>query len=181
MSDEPRRHHYVAKMYLAGFTNTGTKSGKLWVADSNRGYHKKSLPDGIAHSRDFYRVDIPDVDPFIIERELGNIEGDVAAVLKNVIANKCLPENKDLSLLLNFVALQMTKTPAMRETLAKPMIAVLERVMDLMLQSPDRFYSSVEGAKKAGRDIDDTVSYEEMKRTFDQDGFIVSNSSYNFS
>jgi hypothetical protein len=70
----------------------------------------------------------------------------------------------------------MTKTPAMREMLAKPMVAVLERVMDLMLQNPDRFYSSVEGARKAGRDIDDNVSYEEMKRIFDQDGFIVSTS-----
>lgn len=29
----------------------------------------------------------------------------------------------------------MTKTPAMRETLAASMIAVLERVMDLMLQA----------------------------------------------
>ena len=174
--NQPRRHHYIAQMFLAGFTNAGTKDGKLWMADLNRAYHKNCRPDGIAYSRDFYRVDIPDVDPFIIERELAALEGDVATILKDVLENKKFRGETDLSLLLNFVALQMAKTPAMRETNAKPVVAVADRTMALILKDSETYYSTLEGARNAGIDISANVSYEKMKWAFDHNRIIASTS-----
>lgn len=171
----PRRHHYVAQMYLAGFANDGTKEGHLWVADFRRKHHWRCKPDGIAHSRDFYRVDIPDTDPFVIEKAFADLEGEFSSVIRNVLENQRFVGETDLSLLINFLALQMMKTPAMRNKFAKPVIEVIERVMDLTMASPERYYAAMKGAKEAGY-ISEEVSYEEMKRSHDNKGFIVSTS-----
>lgn len=174
MSD-PRRHHYVAQMYLAGFTNDRTKDGQLWVADFKRKRHWRCKPDGIAHSRDFYRVDIPSVYPFVIEKAFADLEGEFAAVIQSVLEHKRFVDKESLSLLLNFVALQLMKTPAMRKIFAKPTIEITERIMDMILESPERYYASIKGAREAGYIIGD-VTYEEMKRSHDENRFIVSTS-----
>jgi hypothetical protein len=33
---EPRRHHYVPRCWLAGFTDTGENDARLWVTDLRR-------------------------------------------------------------------------------------------------------------------------------------------------
>lgn len=106
--NQPRRHHYVAQMYLAGFTNTGTKDGQLWVADLKRKHEWRCKPEGVAHSRDFYRLEIPEVDPFVIERSFGELEGEFAAVIQDVIANKRFVSEADLSFSKDFAKLGCT-------------------------------------------------------------------------
>ncbi len=71
MSDkesEPRRHHYVPRCWLAGFTETGEKDGKLWVTDIVRRKQWESSPGGAGFIRDFYRLSDDEVDPVMVEK-----------------------------------------------------------------------------------------------------------------
>ena len=58
---EPRAHHFAPQCWLAGFTDTGEKDGRLWVTDLKRRKQWPSNPRNAAHRRDFYRVSDPSV------------------------------------------------------------------------------------------------------------------------
>ena len=82
---QPRRHHSIPQFYLAGFTSDGTKGGWLYATDISTGKQWKCKSEGVAHSRDYFRVDVPGPDPFVIERFFADIEGQMATALRTVI------------------------------------------------------------------------------------------------
>ena len=171
---QPRRHHYIPQMYLAGFTSDGTKDGQLYTIDLKQNKRWKCKPNGIANIRDFYRVDIPDQDPFVIEHGFAEIEGEIATVLKNIIETRKLPSGDNLITLLHLVALSSSKVPVMREQLGKPIAEVAKRVLDLTLANPERYYSTLKDMENAGIDVSKYPSYENVKETHNNDGFVIS-------
>lgn len=175
MSD-PRRHHYVPQFHLAGFTSDGTKDGLLYVTDLKRKKQWQCKPGGVAHSRDFYRVDIPGVDPFAIERGMADLEGEMATVLKEILETQTLPTSDSFTLLMHLVAFSLGRVPAMRKSLEPPAVRVAERVLDLTLASPDRYYSTQEDMKRAGKDVSGFPCYEEAKAAHERGGFIITTS-----
>ena len=68
-----RRHHYVPKFYLAGFTAEGTQDGRLFVVDQRTGKTWKSSPGGVAHERDFYRIDDADIDRYLVDGQVTQV------------------------------------------------------------------------------------------------------------
>ena len=56
---QTRRHHYIPQFYLAGSTSDGTKDGLLHATDLTIGKQWKCKPEGVAHSRDHFLVDVP--------------------------------------------------------------------------------------------------------------------------
>ena len=114
--DYPRRHHYIPKFYLVGFTPSGEENDFLFVLDKDSGKQWKAKPENVAHQRDFYRVEIPGVKPDIFENALSKIETQASIIIKNIISSEALPdkESEDFLDLINLVALMTARIPRIR-------------------------------------------------------------------
>lgn len=117
MESPPRRHHYVPAFYLAQFTLEGNRDSRLFVFDQSRVKSWPSTPDGAAHKRDFYAVDLgPDTHPATFEAKvMSEIDGKFSSVVRKTTSEKRIPKGEDLVTLLNFVASSMARTPRIRK------------------------------------------------------------------
>ena len=120
MPDQPRRHHYVPKFYLAGFTKYGTVDGELYVLDQRQRKQWKSTPLKTAHQRDFHAIEArPGADPMVVEKSFADIEGKCSRVVANVIEQGKLPTGEDHDILLNFVAMMAVRVPGIRNIISR--------------------------------------------------------------
>jgi ketosteroid isomerase-like protein len=81
---EPRKHHIVPAFYLAGFTKTGSLTDALHVFDYGSGERYQSTPRKVCRETDFYRVEEPGEDPFLIEKLMAWHEDIVAPHVRQV-------------------------------------------------------------------------------------------------
>ena len=114
---DPRQHHHVTAGHLAGFTDKGTRDAKEFVLSLSKSRWRGPLrPEKVATRRDFNRVEIPDEDPYYVEKRLGELlDGPAAPVMHALTASPRVPSDEELNILLNFVSLQMTRSPRFRE------------------------------------------------------------------
>lgn len=111
----PRKHHYVPKLLLRGFTTSGANDGALHVIDLLRRTTYTSTPDGTGKETDYNLVDAPDVDPFVVERDIlaNTVEGPAATGIEAMRRGE-VPDEKDRQAVLNFVAMQALRAPSRR-------------------------------------------------------------------
>jgi hypothetical protein len=113
MADQPRKHHYVPQFYLAGFTETGARDGRLYVLDRRTLRRWQSTPKNSAHQRDFHAIESGPVgDPMAVEKALSQVEGKWSAATRSVIRDKLLPSDDavtDLFALVAFMALRVRR------------------------------------------------------------------------
>src|SRR5690349_4884447 len=103
---EPRQHHILPAFYLTGFTDTGTRKGRVHVFDYRQPKRYWARPDTVAHERDYYRMYEPDQDEYAIEKALAQLEDKLAAVLQEVVARGGrIQKLKELGTLLSLAAL----------------------------------------------------------------------------
>lgn len=91
-----RKHHYVPRFLVAGFTETGTAEGVLHVTNLRDGRTWKSTPKGAGHQRDYYRVDMPGLEPDAFETELAKIEANASDVIRKAVASLEVPQGEEL-------------------------------------------------------------------------------------
>ena len=157
---EPRAHHFVPRCWLAGFTDTGTNEGQLFVTDLVRAKQWSSRPANSGHQRDFYRLSTPELDPVIVEKELSKIEGVMAPILKALDQERREPTDDEIESLIWFMAIQWVRVPAFR-----PMIlGVADRFhrsqLSAALGSPESWAAAL---KQAGLSADSPgADYEGM-------------------
>ena len=121
VTNQPRKHHYVPKFYLAGFTTSGSKDDYLYVLDQTVPKKFRAKPSELAHQRDFYVIETDDEQERIaIEKLFGEIEDMAAPVIKQITINNRLPSINDMIKLLHFVALMAMRVPAAIYTLNLP-------------------------------------------------------------
>ena len=65
-----RNHHFVPQGYLAGFTDTGTREGRLYVLDLQTQKAFATRPRNVAAQRDFNRIDVEDQRPDALNKHL---------------------------------------------------------------------------------------------------------------
>jgi hypothetical protein len=121
MSKQPRKHHYVPRFYLAGFTSDGTANGTLYVLDKSKQTQWQSTPKDSAHQRDFHAVDLgPNLDPMGVEKRLAHFEGQQSVVLKQILDSQSLPPDDDQGIgdLMGLVALLAVRVPRIRKTVS---------------------------------------------------------------
>ena len=112
---EPRRHHYVPRCWLAGFTDTGAQEGKLFVTDLKRRNQWSAEPGTAGIIRDFYRLeDDRASDPVLAEKALSQIENEIAPILRNIDKEMRPPTVDELEPLLYFIGVQWSRVPAFR-------------------------------------------------------------------
>lgn len=156
---EPRRHHYLPEFYLGKFTNRGDATDMLFVVDVERQKTWRQKPKELANIRDFYRIDVEGLDPFLVEKELSSkIETKAASVIADLEKNPRLPTGEDFEILMNFVATLAVRGPAVRNSMTNFGQQVAERVLDITTSSPEIFEAQ---AKKLGMDLteEDRLSF----------------------
>ena len=132
----PRRHHYVPAFLLQGFTLSGRRDEYLWVHDLEQKKSWKAKPDKTAHERDYDRIDLVDVDPYLVEEVLSKIESEAAATISGMQKIGSLPSGEDFQQLIYFVTLLALRTPSFRELYEQNMGYM--RKTELQLATSDR-------------------------------------------
>jgi hypothetical protein len=163
----PRAHHFVPQCWLAGFTESGQKDGRLWVTDIRRQKQWPSSPPNAGHRRDFYRVSDPQMDPVMAEKTFSKIEDAIAPLLKDLDAEKRSPSKDELESLLIFVAIQWTRVPAFRPTVLQIADSFHRSHISEALKSPDSWAAML---RAAGIDSDSPGADYERMREFERSG-----------
>lgn len=112
--NNPIKHHYLPKFYLAAFTSAAD-SDLIWVFDQEKAQLRPSAPKNEACVRDFYKIDRTNVeDPYIVEKLLASQESDSASAIRALIGAKRFTSASHKSHILMFVATLVARSPAMR-------------------------------------------------------------------
>lgn len=158
-----RHHHYLSQCYLKGFTNGGGKKSKLIVIDVLEKRHFETIPRNVGGVRDFNRIEADGVDPNVLEDALAKFEWAAATALREIGEGASF-DGESRILVLNLVALFAIRSPEMREHWRKFRADIAERIMDLALASKERWESQVRRMKEAGIEVNDAVTYEDIKK-----------------
>lgn len=161
-----RHHHYLSQCYLRGFTEGCSKNSKLTVFDHLANKVYETRPRNVGGIRDFNRIDTEGVDQNVLEHTLAEFESNAAKALRNIEEGASF-EGDNKELILYLAALIGTRSPARREHWRRFQAQVMEQVMGLTLASRERYESQVRQMRKTGREMDDSVGYEDVKKFFE--------------
>ena len=170
MSNVARNHHYIPQCYLRGFLDPSLKKEQLHVIDKVDRRHFVTAPRNVGSQRDFNRVNIPGKPIDEAEKMFGEIEGEVARVLKNVVESATLPEGTDMGILICFVALLHVNNPQFRINLANNETTVIKQRMKALLSRPESYESYRQQEKAAGKELPE---YETMKEFVDSENYDI--------
>lgn len=109
------------------------------------------------------RVEVDGLAPDCIENSFAEFESKAAHALKAVNAGAKF-EGDHREIILNLVALLASRSPQRREQWRQFQAQIAERVMDLTLTTKERWESQIRQMKESGVKINDSVSYEDMKK-----------------
>ncbi|AYQ57769.1 hypothetical protein MS2017_2117 [Bathymodiolus thermophilus thioautotrophic gill symbiont] len=158
-----RHHHYLSQCYLKGFTKGGSKKSKLQVFDLRGKKIFETIPRNVGGIRDFNRIDIKGRDQNEIEKSLATFEGKAASALRKLEeTHEFEGDTKDL--ILNLIALLAVRSPEMREHWGVSLAKIVDQIMGLSLATKECWESQIKQVKESGEDINENVSYEEVRK-----------------
>lgn len=163
MADFARGHHFIPVFYLAGFTDSGKRKGKIWGLDKTTGKQWPTRPENIAKKRDAYRIDLDGVPPDAIEKALGDFEGKAAHAVRQIKSDLTLPKEDGYAILVNLVALMTARVPRMRSTIADFIDRVSKKIMAEQFASKERFEALRERMRCDGINFPEETTYEDMQ------------------
>jgi hypothetical protein len=139
---EAHQHHYVPQTLLAGFTEDGTKTGRLHVLDPVRLRTYPSTPEGIGTERDYNLLEVEGEDPLLIESGLfaKEIEAPAAGAFTTIRAGG-IPSKEERDRILAFVAMQDLRGPSRREAWNDFTTRQMRLTVDV-LTSSEEFYKA---------------------------------------
>jgi hypothetical protein len=159
---QARHHHYLSQFYLKGFTNGRSKKSRLTVVDAKLKKRFETIPRNVGGVRDFNRIEIEGLSEDALEASLSEFEGEVATAIKTVERTEVF-EGEPRALVLNLIALLAVRSPEMREHMRQFHAQISERILDLALESKERWESQLRQMRDAGYDVNDEISYEDVK------------------
>ncbi len=164
MNQTSRKHHYVPEGYLIGFTRDKSSDDFLWIFDRKlkKTWHAKS--QNVAFERDLYFINDPTFGADVFEKAFASFESKALPVIREICSTHTLPEEADMLTLMQFVAFMYARVPQTKETFEKPIVELSKMIMNMTLQSEERWESVVKQMKENGAEHLDKVSYEEMKK-----------------
>jgi len=161
----------VPRCWLAGFTDTGEKDGRLWVTDFIRRKQFQTVPGNAGLINDYYKLDEAP-DPVVVERFFSTLEGLAAPVLKTLGSERRPPNDEELDLLLQFIAYQWVRVPSFRPIILGVADRITRERMAEELRTPGTWRAAL---IRAGIDPEEPGSdYESMKEFFESGEYSVS-------
>jgi hypothetical protein len=107
MGNIPRRHHFLPKSYLEGFT----KDEKVWVYDRTRNEFRQQSPRDTAVIRDFYVFEnAKGEDDYGLEVYFSRIEGKAKATIRDLEKQAQISPDARLNLAL-YISFLMVRSP----------------------------------------------------------------------
>lgn len=170
MRNTARNHHYVPQFYLRGFSDPNLQNEQLHVIDKEKRRHFVTTPRNIASQRDFNRINIQGYPMDAIERQLAQIEGRVATVLRSIAENATLPEeNTDIDYLIVFAAILAANNPQIRDRLIDRDRETFRQMMQSSVASRETYESRL-----SYLGIEDQIGYEAAKAFVESGKYTIS-------
>lgn len=169
----PVKHHYIPQFYLSNFLESDNKDSQLWVTDLVQCKQWKASPSAIAYQNKLYSLENQDCLMFetdAIEKAFSSIESMAAPVIKQIITTEQLPSGKSYNILMNFIALMISRTPTMINQRTKPFIEMNEIILDTYLSTKEHWKSLNSRIVADGELSPETlngISYEKMRDFYD--------------
>ena len=142
------KHHTSTKFYLENFTDNN-KAGFIHVFDLKQ---KKQLPaqsvSSCGYINNYMEVE-GDLNPDAMEQEIGNLEAQMAPVIKRIVSSEELPleGSDDFFLLMNFIALLIVKSPAHRHSIINNYEAVFKLSSEIRISKDPRIEQEIKNGK----------------------------------
>lgn len=136
----PKRHHYISRFYLEGFTDS---SGLLSVFDREDGTIKRQPPKDTAVIGHFYTfLDEQERRRFDLESLFGIVETRASSALKTLTGGE-RPSHEERESLSLFIAMTATRIPAALEEARLVMEEVHRANIKLRVSSEQRAYDII--------------------------------------
>ncbi len=172
-----RKHHYLPQAYLAAFTDTSQKDGQFNVLDIHSGRSFRTSPINVAAERDFNRIDIEGHPPDAIEQALAPFEAQAVAAIRKVVETKEFPNDDDWNWILNLLGLIAVRNPQLREVFNHSHEQVIHRIGNLLVSDKSIWNHHIKKARESGENIDDNVSFEDVKQFVEEKKYQIEFSS----
>lgn len=141
----PRKHHIVPAFYLAGFTPTDARNGKLYVFDHSTVKHYRTSPEKACRETDYNKINADGVPPYLIEDVLGWHENVVAphvrAVAQGTVTNSRREIGETLALAAS-IAVRSRRGRAQLETAVAASLGMALRRGDVSEEKWERIRAS---------------------------------------
>ncbi len=155
-----RRHHLVPAFYLAAFTDMERRDGYLTVTDLERGIVYRGRPDSVAYRNNYNTLISDGTDPDSLERVFADIERAAAPAIYRVLKSATPPVGEDLRAILALLAIQVVRAPRHRDSIARLVGEISQRVLEIATSTPEVFASCSERVEAAGIDLG---GFQEMR------------------
>ena len=174
MKNVARNHHFVAQGYLAGFTDDGTRHGKLTVFDLDSRRVFRTGPRNVAAKRDFNRVDLEGRPPDDLERSLGDFEGEAIPAIRRVQERGGPLTDDALNHVVSLMTLLVAHNPRFRRAVNTARRHEVRIIGDILTSDRRVYEHHVAEAKREGfipEHMD--VPFEEMAEFIRADQYTV--------
>jgi hypothetical protein len=162
----PRNQHYIPQCYLRGFALDEARP-RLFVVDLQDRRTFSANPRNIGSERDFNTFLIDGKPRYDLESVMGTLEGEFGPALRELDRTARF-DGECRILILNLIAALALRNPRMRATMEAFMTELFEMVLELNLQTRERWEGLVKRMRADGIEVKD-VDYEVM-RDFQQRG-----------
>jgi hypothetical protein len=164
---EPRKHHFISKCYLKGFTSDGTEEGDVFAINVDKGNSFITNIDDAGVQRDFNAIE--GLPAGLLEKRIAKVESVIAPALARMIDAQSIDNRDDWNAFLNLVAMFAVRNPRIRNVMERFASDTMNIITQVMLATPEIWASQVEQMNKMGLINQDhaNVSYEEIKRAKD--------------
>jgi hypothetical protein len=166
MAQEARNHHFIPQSYLRGFANPrDTGSRKKWYTFVNDFQKKETTEKNVKYvcsELDFMRFEVEGHRPDKLETELGKFEGKAVEAIRRVVQNGNFA-GEDRVQVLNLMALLAVRSPEQRENMREFQARVAERLMEMTLETKERWEGQMEQLSASGGRVNKSVTYEDAK------------------
>lgn len=168
---EPKRHHYVPRFYLNGFT--GAK-GQLFVVNRPTGHSFRTIPDNVAGENYFNRIEVEGMDPNALEKALAEFEAEVAPALERIKDTKSLAKEEERAHLVNFMAAIALRNPWRREAIGQIYDEAARGQLQAKFGTKETWEKSVAEMKESGIwNGAAGVTFEEMQEALNNTNFPI--------
>ena len=161
--NRPQRHHILPIFYLAGFTDTGTRKGRIHVFDYFRNARYHSNPNQVANEREFYRIYERGYHPYVVERDLAQLENELAPVLYRVVETGIFHGGEELGTILSLVALLHARGRKARDRLSMSVQQTMTKKIKAGEVTREQWETMLAAEVRAGVDASSRPPFEELQ------------------